>query len=61
MAFVYIHKVSHELQKVANKFGADFVFSRHGKLAKLCKKINQVDVAPLSNKHHITKCSPVHL
>ena len=46
----YMHKVSHNLKKVANRFNVPMVFSAPQKLAQLCPRVNQAS----SNKKSCT-------
>ncbi|CAN7979379.1 unnamed protein product, partial [Ixodes persulcatus] len=55
----YVHKVSHNLKKVANRFRIPVVFSAPNKLSALCKTINKKEesgeVEGVCNKRHATK------
>lgn len=48
----YVHKVSHNLKKVAQKAGVKIVFSARHKVSSLCKKIGGEQVQNrCKNKH----------
>lgn len=49
----YIHRISHNLKKIASKFHVQVVFSAPDTLKKLCPKIN-------SNQQHEGKCRVHH-
>ncbi|XP_075556505.1 uncharacterized protein LOC142588547 [Dermacentor variabilis] len=48
----YVHKVSHNLKKVATRFGVPIVFSAPRKLAGLCPRISRVDKKSGCQKKH---------
>lgn len=48
----YVHKLSHNLKKVATRFGVPVVFSAPRKLAGLCPRISRVDKKSGCQKKH---------
>lgn len=54
----YVHKVSHNLRKVAGKYGVDLVFAASCKLAQLCKRITGSQERICCTSKHLHKCDP---
>lgn len=57
-AIPYIHSISHNLKKVAERAGVKVVFTAPEKLAKMCRAVNEGSKASVCTTNHRDK--PVH-
>lgn len=51
-AIPYVHSVSHNLKKVAERAGVKVVFTAPDKLAKMCRAVNAESKTPVCTKKH---------